>query len=114
MEEVLHDPVAVENATFSSYYSRAAKNVELSIMQWQPTHPESDAPVIFVAGWVSNITGCTDFLQGLDPKHPVFYIETREKQSARVDINKPTPKDFSIKRISIDLINVCENQRVQH
>lgn len=109
MAEILHDPVSAENAEFSSYYLRAAKDVELKIMEWQPTSPESDAPVIFVAGWVSNVTGWTDLLRGLAPKQPVFYIETREKQSARVEINKPTPDDFSIKRISIDLINICEN-----
>jgi len=106
------DPIAVTNAEFSSYYKRADEHVELKVMQWQPTNPESDHPIIFVAGWVSNVTGWTDFLRGLAPKHPVFYIETREKESARVQIKRPKPTDFSIERISIDLINVCESLQV--
>lgn len=108
MSEINQDPISIDNAEFSSYYTRADENVELLVMQWQPTHPESDDPVIFVAGWVSTVIGWTDFLRALVVRRPVFYIETREKESARVEISKPKPNDFSIARISKDLINICD------
>lgn len=109
MSEIFQDPVSADNAEFSSYYRRADKNVELKVMQWQPSNPKSNDPVIFVAGWVSSVSGWTDFLGGLAPRQPVFYIETREKESACVEIKKPKPSDFSIERIAKDLITVCEH-----
>jgi pimeloyl-ACP methyl ester carboxylesterase len=106
---VIQNPVSVNNATFSSTYCRADEKVKLKVMQWQPIHPESDDPVIFVAGWVSTITGWTDFLRALAQKQPVYYIETREKKSAHIAIKNPKPNDFSIERIAKDLINICES-----
>ncbi|MCJ7773323.1 MAG: alpha/beta hydrolase [Desulfobacterales bacterium] len=109
MSEINQDPISIDNAKFSSYYARADENAELLVMQWQPIHPKSDVPIIFVAGWISSISGWTDFLRAIAQKHPVFYIETREKESARVDVKNPKPKDFSIERMSKDLMNVCDS-----
>ncbi|MBW2181288.1 MAG: alpha/beta hydrolase [Deltaproteobacteria bacterium] len=109
MSGINRDPISTDNTEFSSYYTLADENVELLVMQWQPIRPESDVPIIFVAGWISAISGWADFLGALARKQPVFYIETREKESARVEIKKPKPNDFSIERMSKDLMNVCNS-----
>lgn len=109
MTEANKDPIAIDKTNFSSYYCRADETVELKIMQWLPEHPESNDPVIFVSGWVSVVSGWKDLLRSLAPKQPVFYIETREKKSARVAIHSPTPNDFSIFQMSKDLVRVCKD-----
>ncbi len=83
------------------------EGVRLRVMTWRPKEPVNDAPVIFVAGWVSAVSGWAPLLKVMAPRRPVYYIETREKKSAVFESVKLTPADFSIERMAEDLIRVC-------
>jgi pimeloyl-ACP methyl ester carboxylesterase len=53
-----------------------------------------------VAGWA-------EFLYALTLKHPVYYIETREKKSAAIHKNRLRTDDFRMERFAQDVITVC-------
>jgi pimeloyl-ACP methyl ester carboxylesterase len=107
------DPILAQSAAFVSNYLPAAENVELRVYQWTPKQPKTDKPVVFVAGWVSHISGWADLLTAMTAKMPVFYIETREKRSARIHMKKLRKNDFTIQRIARDLISVCRSLPVR-
>jgi len=81
--------------------------VNLRIASWQPKNEEAGCPVVFVAGWVSVVPGWSEFLYALTQKHPVYYIETREKRSAEIDKWRLRTDDFRMERFSEDLIAAC-------
>jgi pimeloyl-ACP methyl ester carboxylesterase len=76
-------------------------------MIWRPIKPVTQNPIIFVAGWVSAVSGWVPLLKVMAARRPVYYIETREKKSALVEKRKLKPKDFSIGRMARDLVAVC-------
>jgi pimeloyl-ACP methyl ester carboxylesterase len=83
------------------------KDVRLRVMTWRPKQPVSKDPIIFVAGWVSAVSGWAPLLKVMSARRPVYYIETREKRSALFEKKKLTLEDFSIARMAEDLISIC-------
>ena len=82
----------------------------LKVMVFKPALPQSKHPVIFVAGWVSDFSGWATFINALARERDVYYLETREKESAVID-NEHLLKDddFSIRQNARDIIRVCEH-----
>jgi len=91
----------------------ATQGVKLRVLHWNPLKPASKKPLIFVAGWVSVVSGWADFLGELVLERPVYYIETREKTSAGISLEKPLPEDFGMERIAEDLIRICSSLPVE-
>jgi len=89
------------------YFVKVSDGVELKIIDFIP---ETDAPekslIVFVAGWISLVSGWKDVLKRLTASHRTLYIETREKKSARLPENKNL--DFSIQRMSLDIEEVLK------
>lgn len=83
--------------------------VTLKIYDFQPEEYDPSAPVlVFVAGWVSLIKGWTSVLREIIPGFRVVYVETREKQSARLPTgNYPA---FTIDRMAKDLEEVIREK----
>jgi len=54
------------------------------------------------------VSGWRELLEELIPKHPVYYLETREKRSAEIDPHLMRPESFSISRLAEDLIVAAE------
>lgn len=76
--------------------------VEIQIFDFEPTPPAPENPVIvFVAGWISLISGWKAVLCSLAPKYRILYVETREKKSAVFPDIKPI--DMSIEQMSRDI-----------
>lgn len=86
-------------------YLKMSDGTELKVTDFLP---EGDAPekpvIVFVAGWISLISGWIDVLTELIPEYQTLYVETREKISARLPGIKGV--DFSIERMSRDLDEV--------
>ncbi len=101
------DPIAVGESNYEELTVPVQEGVHLRVMTWRPKEPVSEDPVIFVAGWVSAVSGWSPLLKVMAPRRPVYYIETREKRSALFEIAKLTPADCSIERMAEDLIRVC-------
>jgi pimeloyl-ACP methyl ester carboxylesterase len=107
MKERFIDPISAHHASFSEHMIPADEDVSLRVVSWQPKSDDAGCPVVFVAGWVSVVSGWAEFLHALAKKHPVYYIETREKKSAHIRRKRLRPADFCMDCFARDLINVC-------
>jgi len=99
------DPIQLQAARYQERYLRVGAGVELLLRSWEPEDPRLDWPVVFVPGWISLPQGWTRLLQGLAARQPVFYLETREKASARFQ-RSMVSSDFSIERCAADLVAI--------
>ena len=97
-------PIPIEGVHFSENRVEVETGVRLRVLSWRPRQDTGAEPIFFVAGWVSLVRGWQDLLEKLITSRPVFYIETREKQSAEIDGVLMKPASFSIPRLADDLI----------
>jgi pimeloyl-ACP methyl ester carboxylesterase len=81
--------------------------VSLKLIDFTPRSVSQGKPIIlFVAGWISLISGWKGVLKVLTAEHKVIYIESREKQSSTVsDVKKVS---FSIERLKLDIAEIIE------
>jgi pimeloyl-ACP methyl ester carboxylesterase len=81
--------------------------VSLKIIDFTPRNVSQEKPVIlFVAGWISLISGWKGVLEVLTAEYRVLYLESREKQSSTVpDVKKVS---FSIERLKLDIGEIIE------
>ena len=107
MDDFPIDPVTPPDSVYTSSLVCVQNGVHLRVMHWRPKNPVTENPIIFVAGWVSAVSGWAPLLKVMAARRPVYYIETREKRSALFEKSKLKPVDFSIGRIAEDLIVVC-------
>ena len=107
MEDFSVDPVTPADSTYTTASVCVQKGVHLRVMIWRPKQPAIANPIIFVAGWVSDVSGWAPLLEVMAVGRPVYYIETREKRSALFEQSKLKPEDFSIGRMAEDLIVAC-------
>ena len=112
MDNPLLDPVALPDSIYETLSVCVQAGVYLRVMTWRPKKPVSEDPIIFVAGWVSAVSGWAPLLKVMAARRPVYYIETREKRSALFEKKKLTPEDFSIARMAEDLISVCRQLKI--
>lgn len=101
------DPVTPPDSVYTTSSVCVQRGVHLRVMIWRPKQPVSENPVIFVAGWVSAVSGWAPLLKVMAAGRPIYYIETREKRSALFEKRKLKPEDFSIGRMAEDLIVAC-------
>jgi pimeloyl-ACP methyl ester carboxylesterase len=102
------NPLPVEGVHFSQRRLTVEEGVRLQVYQWRPERETGAEPIFFVAGWISLVSGWRELLEELIPKHPVYYLETREKRSAEIDPHLMRPESFSIPRLADDLIVASE------
>ncbi|HOD28876.1 MAG TPA: alpha/beta hydrolase [Syntrophales bacterium] len=107
MDEFAVDPVVPPDSVYTTASVDVPDGVRLRVLIWRPKRPESEDPVVFVAGWVSAVSGWAPLLKVMAARRPVYYIETREKRSALFERRTLKPEDFSIARMAEDLIAVC-------
>ena len=107
MDDFPMDPVTPPDSVYTTSSVCVQKGVHLRVMIWRPKKPVSENAVIFVAGWVSAVSGWASLLKVMAAGRPVYYIESREKRSALFEKRKLKPEDFSIGRMAEDLIVAC-------
>ena len=98
------DPIAVEGVRFKDRWLTVEDGVRLQVFEWHPECETGADPILFVAGWISLVTGWRPLLEKMVETHPVYYIETREKCSAEIDRRLMRTSGFSIPRLAEDLI----------
>ncbi len=72
----------------SSYTKEEYVRVEdgyIRVFHHVPPHPSEYRPVVFVPGWGTVPEGFKDFFDAVNQKIECFYVETREKNSSRID-----------------------------
>ncbi|HEU18695.1 MAG TPA: hypothetical protein ENO00_04835 [Deltaproteobacteria bacterium] len=84
------------------YYFVTSDGVALKVIDFIPPGNAPGRPVVvFVAGWISHISGWREVLKEITARYRTLYLETREKISARLPAE--TAVDFSIGRMRMDL-----------
>lgn len=99
------DPIA-SGVSHRFHRVEVEPGVRLAVHEWNPD--TGARPVVFVAGWISIIDGWRPLLEALVLERPVVYIETREKRSAEIAARAMRPEAFSIPRLGLDLVAVCD------
>ena len=97
-----------DNSTaVTEYMLDVSDGVSLKIIDFTPRNVSQEKPVIvFVAGWISLISGWKGVLKVLTNEHRFLYLESREKQSSTVpDIKKVS---FSMERLKLDISEIVE------
>jgi pimeloyl-ACP methyl ester carboxylesterase len=107
MSDTFTDPISAHHASFSERLIPVDEDVSLRIVSWQPKNEDPGDPIVFVAGWVSVVAGWAEFLYALTQKHPVYYIETREKKSAEIQRKRLRTDDFRMGQFAQDVITAC-------
>ncbi len=100
------NPVPVEGVRFNERRLKVEEGVSLRLYEWRPENDGGPDPILFVAGWISLVTGWVLLLEKLVRTRPVYYLETREKKSAEVSPQFMRPASFSVSRLAEDLIEV--------
>jgi pimeloyl-ACP methyl ester carboxylesterase len=95
------------STTVNEYMVQMSDGVSLKIIDFTPQNITPDKPVIlFVAGWISLISGWKGVLKVLTSEYRVMYLESREKQSSIVPDIKKTA--FSMERLKLDIGEIIE------
>jgi len=94
-----------EGVSLVEKYCLVSDGVQIKIIEFSPPHQDPEKPVVvFVAGWVSLLSGWEKVLKVITPGLRVIYIETREKKSALLPSGKKLA--FGIERMSMDIQEV--------
>jgi pimeloyl-ACP methyl ester carboxylesterase len=88
------------------------EDVSLRVLQFRPRRDDGGDPLVFVAGFASDISGWIDFLREIVPRRPVHYVESREKTSAVIRRRGLTPGDFGIDRLARDLVEAVRGLEI--
>jgi pimeloyl-ACP methyl ester carboxylesterase len=100
----------IKGVKYSEEMVAVDEAVRLKVMVFKQTQSRGKAPMVFVAGWVSTITGWAALIKPMARERDVYYIETREKSSALIDHNaRLTDDDFSISQNARDIIRICDH-----
>jgi len=89
------------------YYVRMSDGVRLKAIDFIPGGTDKKKPVmIFIAGWISLISGWKGVLQEITPCYRTIYIETREKKSSLVPRNMNV--SFGMERLRKDIGEIID------
>ncbi len=95
------------STTVNEYMVQMSDGVSLKIIDFTPQNISPEKTVIlFVAGWISLISGWRGVLKILTEEYRVLYLESREKHSSIVpDVKKVS---FNMERLKLDIGEVVE------
>lgn len=86
--------------TFKEEMIPVSDSVSLRVIRFTPTMQNNNPVVIFLAGWVSLISGWQTVLFEMTKDFTVYYIETREKISSQVK----GKVEYSVETIGQDIV----------
>ncbi len=95
------------DTTVQEYFITVSDGVSLKIIDFIPKNDNKANPVIqFIPGWISHISGWKEVLQKITSKYRTIYLETREKSSSILPVDKKV--SFSMERVTEDIKDVIE------
>jgi pimeloyl-ACP methyl ester carboxylesterase len=101
--------IAGKNVVAGVYWIGASSSVDLRCINYLNSAPSLPVKVLFVPGWISSPNSWRYFLPTLSSQVTVYYLETREKASSRVN----GKFDFSIPIVAQDIINTITQLELQ-
>ncbi len=97
----------VPSTTVKEYRITTSDGVSLNVIDFTPSKRTQGRPVIlFIAGWISLISGWKGVLRELTPEFRTIYLETREKRSSIVPEGRPV--SFAMDRLILDIGEAVE------
>jgi len=100
----------IKGVEYSEEMIAVDEAVRLKVMVFRQTVAHGKAPIVFVPGWVSSLSGWASLIKPMARERDVYYIETREKCSALIDKNARLTDDaFSILQNARDIITICDH-----
>ncbi len=96
------------NSTWSVRHISCVQSVELFQIHFKPELPSPYPPIVFLPGWGSLINSWDVVLKEMTIDFEIFYIETREKKSAKHDPEQP----ITIETIGDDLTHVIRGNNL--
>lgn len=99
-----YTPFCHSGATYRTEYVRLPTGVELMSVVFTPPEPVVAPVILFIPGFVSLIENFRETLVELTRTHTVFYVETREKSTAKIS---PDHR-FSVDEITSDIVHYAE------
>ena len=78
--------------------------IDLRVITFTPARDLGNPPVLFVAGWISQISGWKTVLKEMTKDFPVHYVETREKISSRI----AGKADYGVTPVGEDIAKIVE------
>lgn len=94
-----------KNAKLDIKYIEVDAGVEILLTSVKPKVKSIKRSILVLPGWFSHISSWTGVLHSISEKTNVYYLESREKTSARLDGKK---KDFSIEKLADDFAATIE------
>jgi pimeloyl-ACP methyl ester carboxylesterase len=94
-----------EGANYKTEFINISEYVSLRLITFSPPKPSNKPPIVFVPGWVSQISGWLQVLLEMTREYTVYYIETREKISSLVK----NDAEYTIEEMGKDIIKVLEH-----
>jgi hypothetical protein len=101
MQENLSE-LCAPGTKYSTEYIKINDNVSLKLRTFIPAKKTTNAPILFVPGWISLIVGWKNVLKEITKDFVVYYIETREKISSRIT----GEIEYGVEEIGDDIINI--------
>lgn len=97
-----------EFTSVSEYNVKMSDGAAIRVIDFIPPGSADSGPVIiFVAGWISLISGWKGLLREITPLFRTIYMETREKTSSNVPLVKKN--NFSMDRLKQDISDLIKS-----
>ncbi len=98
------DEFCAPGATVRDGMLELTPRVTLRVVTFTPPLRSARPPVVFVAGWISQISGWQKVLRDMTGEFCVYYVETREKKSSTVGAGER----FGVEEIGSDLVPLIQ------
>jgi pimeloyl-ACP methyl ester carboxylesterase len=98
-----------DGANYKIEFIDVSENVSLRLITFSQPKPSKKPPIVFVPGWVSQISGWLKVLLEMTREYKVYYIETREKISSIVKEDV----EYTIEEMGKDVIKVLEHLEIK-
>jgi pimeloyl-ACP methyl ester carboxylesterase len=103
------DILCAPGAIVKEFMIEVQEGVSLRVMEFTPATNRNNPVVVFVGGWITQVSAWKIVLQEMTKDFRVFYIETREKISSHVNVKA----EYSVEEISTDLAQLVERLGLQ-
>lgn len=96
-------------ATFREEYHNISDRIFLRLIHFTPAVTNEHPTMVFVPGWITQITSWKIVLREVTREFPVVYIETREKISSKVS----GKAKYDLETIGSDILQIISDLKLQ-
>ncbi len=93
-----------EGATFQDRMVEITEGVNLRVVTFLPPVDVGNPSVLFIPGWITQMTAWQAVLNDISKDHIVFYVETREKISSLMK----SDANYSVSAIADDIVKLVD------